>query len=416
MFTTNISEGSHCQFLFGKEGIKFETIEIEETLKEIESISIQAFKDKNIFLFDALAANDQCHFIAQIVSDLYTRTKKEEFSLKKGDRSPESKFIQLTVLLSSLFLRNKEQTLPFLCPKKETKHLYSLLKNESIKSEARKQLSEIIRAYVASQFTNVLDDVQKELKSLSEETGLNNYGKSVLHAYPKFSGVMLLMQKEKASPVIFKIKVLCPEGTHTQLFGAKNFKSLLTPLDQQTNLDFASSAIVVEGIANRTGKEFHFSNFNTNRSLCPQGFMSEDPKKTIVTSEGKKKVHLKDKYCSLCTSCPTGEKCKSFSQYLHDVNSLKLTPEKVLMHGGADFTAENQITYKDSFFAEKGNYPCLTKIFLVHQKQSLKLGISCKNPEVLMIEHVYPDTVGHAVKTKRLLDSKPLELLKKENF
>lgn len=420
---------THCSFLFARQAIELGLKEEETTeiLQKFETRSLRAIRQGELFLFDALGGNDQCHLVAWMISMVYLRFLEGNFKAQEKDRSPDSRLIQLAFVLSTLFFRNKENTLKALFAEESpatVKAMAHFIGNPSIMQEGKQQLAQIVNRYVQKNLFLQMklrepSKLISELTELAKENLVIQYKHStlVLFCYPKFTGVLLLLQifNDIQIPIVFKIKVLCAKGQHLQVYcTGKDGKTLMQPNDLSTT--YQGPALVVEGFA-ANEKIASMDDYKLARAFCPHGLFSDKAnakiKIKVSTLEKTGRIHSHDASCELCHPCSDSD-CPDLQLQSKQLERIEATAHDILRMIAADFTLECQPEYVKRFFTPSSSYPFLARLFQETHDQASKYGLTAKNPSTFLIEHVYPDTFERALKSPRLLDSQPLALIKKE--
>lgn len=421
---------THCSFLFARQAIDLGLKEEEtaEILQKLETRSLRAIRQGELFLFDALGGNDQCHLVALMISMVYLRFLEGNFKAQEKDRSSDSRLIQLAFVLSTLFFRNKENTLKALFAEESPatiKAMAHFIGNPSIMQEGKQRLAQIVDRYVQENLSFQMEKSKEpgrllsELKELSKENLVIQYKHSTLglFCYPKFTGVLLLLQifNDIQIPIVFKIKVLCAKGQHLQVYcTGKDGKTLMQPNDLST--PHQGPALVVEGFA-ANEKIAAMDDYKLARAFCPHGLFSDkaNAKIKIKTSDIERtgRIHANDASCALCLPCSDSD-CPDLQLQSKRLERIEATAHDILRMIAADFTLECQPEYVKRFFTSSSSYPFLARLFQETHDQASKDGLTAKHPSTFLIEHVYSDTLEHALKSPRLLDSQPLSLIKKE--
>lgn len=354
----------------------------KELINIINKVSIDCFQKGHLFLFDARGRNNQCHLGALMITNAYTRFKKDG----KLDES-DQRLIQVSFMLSTLFRHVSKELLASFFTEKEIKGMEKLLQDRKINQACTLQFALEIKNFISTQLKL---SPHQELIRINQEPNLHETPKSTLYCYPKFAGVFF-MEDKVHTPLVLKIKVLCPKGKHLECYVAPTIKDPFLPA-KKCDLP-PSGAIVIEGFANRQGLP-SFDVYMQQRTKCTQNFFAEK---------------FNAEKCSLCTDCPG--KCEEIDTYRSEFTKRALNGAEILKMASADFTNSLQTDFVKRFFTNS-TYPELSKLFKECLEAANRYGVTADHATLLGIEHVYPDELHHAINSSRLLDQSPALLAK----
>ncbi|CUI16510.1 hypothetical protein PNK_0885 [Candidatus Protochlamydia naegleriophila] len=426
--TETCTQQTYCSFLFNKSA---EELEINSQIAEhvfgaLEERAITLFQKGQLSYFDALGGNNQCHLVASLITNIYQHYLKGYLNIEKGGRKPENQFLQLTFLISSIFFRRKEETLKLLFLEQslkslnlKAKDLSLILSAPNVLQESKRLLSQHIQTYIIKTLNSFPqssleeETLLQELKSLTSEDRLFSGSKTgkELYCYPKFSGVLVLMQRlEKLpTPLIFKAKVLCEHGQRLKKFGCMRGQDVLKPLEELDLKDQAPS-LIVEGFS-ASNTNINMEAYGTLRAFCPHSLLGDKPGSKASFLSHKGFIHKLDTHCKACTPCQD-DHCQSLQLLGKKIEELALSGFDLLNLVSADFTADCQPEYVKRFFADSSDYPILSKLFKEAHQKAGEYGLSSNNPSTFLIEHLYADTIEHAKSPKRFLDAPGIEHVK----
>lgn len=426
---------THCDFLFEKsaEELQINPQLAEQAFGALEEKAITLFQKGHLSYFDALGGNNQCHLVATLITSLYQHYLNGDLELKKGGRKPENRLLQLSFLIGSIFFKRKENTLKILFSEEslkllnlKAKDLSSVLSAPTVLQESKKLLSLYIKAHILKTFDSLPSSsheesgLMQELKSLASEDDLfcgSKKGKE-LYCYPKFSGVLVLMERLKtlSIPLIFKAKVLCEHGHRLKNYGCLHGQDVLKPLEE-IDLEGRNPSLIIEGFS-APNRDINMEAYGKMRAFCPHSLLGDTPgtKTRFLSHQGT--IHKLDSNCTACTPCQN-EGCQSHRLLSEKIEKLALTGFDLLHLVSADFTADCQSDYAKRFFTDSPDYPLLSKLFKEAHQKSRELGLSSQKPSTFLIEHLYADTIENAKKPRRFLDAPGIahvkEMLKSEN-
>ena len=312
------------------------------------------------------------------MAEIYTRFKEDPEKLTGEDK----RFLILCFLVSNVFRQSVEQMIDVLrlSNKKEKgrlKNFVSLCSRKAL-TKLHKSMHQFTRENLVLA-KGVGKEISTELHTLHESPHLGKSRRGFLR-FPKFAGVILLLDrmKEQNFSFVFKIRVLCGKGFHSLP---------ISRVGCDKNEDQA--VLVVEGVALNNGPSFE--QYKVIRDVQP-GFFGN----------GK---------ASPYPPCPDGKGC-SIAQN-HQKQFGELSAEQLLLAAGADFSSQLQLEDVQRFFSQKGEstLPHLAELFDDRLKQALKLKVSVKSPQLFVVEHVIPDTGKAALTDSRLLDTPPEKLI-----
>lgn len=411
---------TYCGFLFEKSAEELQINKpqlAEQAFSVLEDKAMTLFQQGQLSYFDALGGNNQCHLVASLISTIYQQHVNGELDLKKGGRKPENRLLQLSFLISSIFFKQKTDTLKLLFPeqslqslKLKAKDLSHILSAPAVLQESKRLLSLHIKTYILKIFDSLPSSsseksaLMQELKVLAEKEELfygSKKGKE-LYCYPKFSGVLVLMELLQTSPVplLFKTKVLCEHGYRLKSYACLNGNDVLKPLETIDLKGSNSPCLIIEGFS-VPNRDLNMKDYGEIRAFCPHSLL----RKTGTT-------HKIDTACKACTPCKE-ERCQSHQQVSETIEQFALTGFKLLHLVSADFTADCQPEYHTRFFKKASNYPILTSLFEEALQKSSEYGLSSKAPFTFLIEHLYANSIEHAKKPARFLDAPGIEHVKK---
>lgn len=434
METSVLLQQTHCRFLFEKSA---EELQINPQLAEqafgvLEDKAITLFQQGRLSYFDALGGNNQCHLVASLITTIYQQHIHGELNLKKGERKPENRLLQLSFLIGSIFFKQKTDTLKLLFPEQslqsldlKAKDLSLILSAPTVLQESKRLLSLHIKAYILKTLDSLprssheKSGLMQELEVLAQEENLfcgSKKGKE-LYCYPKFSGVLVLIEHLKTCPIplIFKAKVLCEHGHRLKSYGCLDGQNVLKPLEE-IDLDDHSPSLIIEGFS-APNRDLNMENYGKIRAFCPHSLLGDTPgsKTRFLSHQGT--IHKLGSTCKACTPCKE-EECQSLQQLSEKIEQFALTGFHLLHLVSADFTADCQSEYHTRFFNHSSDYPILSKLFEVAHQKSHECGLSSEAPFTFLIEHLYADSIEHT-KPGRFLDSPGIEhvkkMLKREN-
>lgn len=352
--------------------------EAEGFLESIAKKAIQLFESGQLVYFDAVTSNNQCQLVALRIASLYQTNVRGNLK--------DQRFLVLCFLLCTCFNRNKKLLSDLLIPEngERKKALNQFLNSKELHLAAKQSLVLNIHEFIIDSLIrlNGHEDsaVLKELARMAEERDLVNG----LITYPKFAGVLVMarLAEEARISLVQKVKMQCPKGVHTACIAGSS--------------DTQAPVIVIEGFASTE----YPNRYLEARRECPEGLFG--------TSDAKKK-HANG--CAACTPC--AENCLDFARSQH----TSMSPVMILKAAGADFTLHIQPELCDKYFLkENTKYPELCKLFHEHLKMAQTMGLSLQSGKHFVVEHCYPDIGLYTLEGKRLLDTKPEELMKQRGL
>jgi hypothetical protein len=390
-------------------GTIFKTEKEQRFYNLVSQQALKLFSSGHLVFFDAMTHNNQCHLLALRITELYQKHKN--FSNLTIE---EKQFITSSFLITSCFNRNKKLMRDLFAKEikdpQELKQLNAFLNETEVINFSRQQAVQSTYNYVINLINRlqVKDQslILKELSFIANEKDQVLEGKQQFSffTFPKFSGVVLLIEQLKQTsqpiPIIFKMKIQCPEGNHTKLFISQGKDPFFNEWKGEEVKSFEElPVIVVEGFASPLEQP---QKYFENREKCPSGFFS-----SVKKHENKKNT------CSACQESQDNE-CSSLKTQKESFDKIKHLGCKILLAEGADFTRIIQKNFVDKYFCENPESPCpnLQKLFQEHQQIAIENGLSSDNGKTFVIEHVFADLGKYALSSKRLLDTRPEILLR----
>jgi hypothetical protein len=353
---------SICFYLFGKEANELfpkedEAFVNESFAKVMHAVDdLVASKRESLILFDPTAFNNQCHLYALLAA-----------------QGKEKKFFYLSFFLCYGFLA--DATLMEKVVKAEGKEFKRFLRD-----------TEGVRANAARSALNCLFEEQMKETSDSELCALANEdlqltykGKEQLYTFPKFAGVVYLIDavaKDKI-PLVFKVKVVTKEGTGSFSFSKHDIQKL----------DPAAPAIVFEMMA--TGEELSYLECHDIAVKC--------------FNHSRRNIRSKDRHPSKADCLFCSPKRVDVAPFKERFIPILEETEEMLLALGADFTIQKQESFLPFFKMEK--YPRLMALFQRAVPKIQDCFLSRNKSMNLTVSHVYADCAKYAAGEELIIDS-----------
>lgn len=364
------------------------------------NIAFLSRKENDGFPFiDPVAFNNQCHLYSFLACQI-KMNYKEKSEEEKLEQTQENRFLHLAFFLSYTFLIDRNlfcQTIEA-AEKKEgmTFSENKTLFHSFIKSDASGALIRTTRLSLNNLFERTIKGIleasqeksalYKELYLLSLEDLRLPVGRSqiTLFTFPKIAGVAFLIQEQIS--FIIKTKVVNSDGTNHHLIYQRN-----------SSEDEDAPVLVFEAM---TSEEYSIQQYIEIAKRCPSYF-ERNPSKKQRHGEG---------CCPFCNPVKI-----DVAPYLDRYREATQCIEECLYALGADFVKEIQPEFV-KFFNNSEKYPLLTKIYQKALTHINRLGLSMERPLAFTIDHVYPDSLKHALSSNFRMESSPEDYLKARNF
>lgn len=359
---------STCHYLFNREAKELFPNEdeefVEESLKKIVEVidNLIASRPEALFIFDPMGFNNQCHLYALFVAQGSNR-----------------KFLYLSVFLSYAFLADSKLFEKMICKelKAPSKEFRLFLKDvEGVRTRAaRAALNVLFEQHLKETLC-----AETELANLAGENLQLKDGNESLYTFPKFAGVVFLIDaiRSEKIPLIFKVKVMTKEGNSTFSYASCDVQKL----------DPATPVIVFEMIATGEGLSYLECHEIAKKCFyhCRRNIRSKDR-------------HKQNESCHFCS--PKKVDVIPFKNRLLPI--IERTDE-MLLALGADFILQKQGTFLP-FFSDEDKFPELTALFKKSVPDIEKFGLSRSEQLNLTVSHVYTDCAKYAASDALVIDA-----------
>ncbi len=373
----------------------------------LERQALYEIKQGNIYLFDGMPGNNQCHINALIVGHIY-----QEWLISKNDALLEQnkRYLALNLLLCSAFSSYPERihlayrirdilkatangiSNSIVKPKNCVQMLISKnstlsWNNEEFLLQAKKELAHMTMHYIRSLLENVDSDAI-ELKKVADQIG----SQEEITVYPKLPGVLLFLTLNKLYniPVVLRAKHICNHATTVITFWVQD--NSIVPIDSmQLPANTSVPIIVIDTIASAREDVKMFTQFNEIRKQCPGNF--------LFPAGSKKGGH------TCCVNCNVSNQpaCSCLANWKEELLSLRF--DEVMMAIAACFMQTLQPHLLETLHDCKHLLTLLSKSLVY----ACEHHTSTNDIKCLFIEHMYPATIAQ-LQQKRLTDSSTQEL------
>jgi len=321
------------------------------------------------FLFDPTALNNQCHLFSLLMA--------------QKEQPVDRRFFYHLFILSHAFVSNPklqdqicQKALREMSQSSPNQELSTFLKHPDTVSP-RLKASRVALGQLFMEHMQKASD--PELRSmLSENLQLETTNRSgTVDTIPKFAGVSHFLETlaKENIPLVFKVKVITPQGTGT-------FSHCNQPLH---TLPPETPVVVVEMMA--PSRELSFQDCVSLMTKCPS-FVFRSMKKSDLHPESS---------CLFCT-----ENQVDVTPYQQDLAPVLSKPRKMLLALAADFVCEEQKPFVRLFTDTR--FPKMMRLF--HQTIP-KIGqykLSRTERGHRSVFHVYPDCASEAAKPTMLMN------------
>jgi len=338
----------------------------EKQLALIASKAFEHFNRGNLFFFDANIGNNQCHIGALITVRLYNRLVVNGAGASEESLPfPDAKFLLLSFMISNCFKHSIKPMLAAFEPQKFSRKMGNRMNQMIVrcKKTVQNRLDRIIRGRFIELLQRLPESaLKKEIVFLAEK----KIEEGNIFEFPKFPSLFPFLQvvEEEKTPVIIKVKLICPSGFHLQ---TRTFHHNGNP----------EGAVVIEAAGVLGSKTF--IDTHLLRENCSKGFFFE----------GKRN---EEHSCQSCRPC-TDKECRT-PEHLLGIEDLR----EFLLQDGVYFTR----TLQREDHQEMVEMSVLNKLMQQYKKK-----------KTVFIEHAFPDDAEAAKGSPRLLDRIPIELVQK---
>lgn len=356
----------------------------------------------NLYWLDPNIGNDQCHWSSLMLAEICCKQL-----LNEKLSEDEELYITLCLLLSTSLAnnKNKEKLSELVTPSQAQNTLKnniraqinSIINNKNIILNAKKLCNNLLLNYTLKAIDEEVETANEENRPLLKEIKLvidDKIKKNLLCLtdidennqivrIPKIIGIVpwILRIKRLGLPIVYKIKVVHPNGVHSVvMLGNKNDSQKLPTM-------------VIEGVA----CDQPFSNYANTRKNCLNNLWNPN----TISSHS----------CGCCQKCSEGEDCKVLIKQQEELS--KIPTDDIILAISASFTQTNQIDYVNNIIT---NTNLIKETYEKYLKLAKETGLNYKKPDLLVIEHIHTDIGARTLQTDRLVDtnwSKTLEKLYK---
>lgn len=410
---------SNCEYLFGKNAVEVfynnngkgaaeKTAFIDECLDLMMRINEYILTHKNGFvLIDPKASNNQCHLYAlraaQIQAAYSAKTEEERFA-----QTEENRFLHLSLFLSYSLAGDADHLIEVV---KKTIHAMGVKKprqyqrfeaflrdkDKLLEKAARKALNRVFEQHLKEVLAQPSEEnprLRAELLQLAQEnlqiTSGSKARASTLYTYPKFAGVVHLVDviaKEKI-PFVIKVKVITKDGVAE------------TPITAfRGEIQDDTPVLVFEGIA--TDGSFPFAYCRKEAKKCPSYFFRNNKAEDL---------HADGKNCFFCKKTTV-----DIEPYRQRLQQVMESSREMFYALGADFIMQNQKVFQP-LFAMPEKYPLLSEMFTEAISKIEELGLGMLNPKTFTVCHVRMDTGVHALSDQLVIERSPQVFLKERGL
>ncbi len=414
-----MSSQSICNYLFNKDAASLfptkDSAFVNQSLQTLMGVidHLVTSNSEALFILDPTAFNNQCHLYALIVAQAINQAKVQSVvtttipcvvgspttpvpdpvgkALQGCTESVDRRFLYHSFFLSYAFLTD-----PKLLDKVACKALTAMkAKEPSMEFRTFLKDPESLRTHASRQALNLLfaEHMKRTLSTgegplYSELAAVANAdlqlapssGKGTLYTFPKFAGVVYMMDtfvKERIS-LLFKVKVVTKEGTGSFVYSSQNVKAL----------DSANPVVVFEMVA--TGEGLSYVECRDIAKRCPTHSRRH---------QSNKDRHDPKVACLFCAPSKV-----NVAPYQQRFEPVLARANEMFSALGADFVQQNQQDFLP-FFSNRKKFPQLTALFEAGVPNIEQLFLSMTTPLNMSVSHVYADCASHASRDALVIDA-----------
>lgn len=349
--------------------------------QSIETKAEEFFREGKLFFFDPMTHTDICHLAAYRVASLAL------------DQNFKKEYLVPSFLIHSGSIRERKNITHFARVPDE-RGCNTFLSMKKTMDIAKKLVIQEMNSFLIEGFEETLpkegESLVREMRALLERSSSED-------PYPKFVGVLHLLEllQKQPIPILLKVKVLGNEGSKVLSFLVEHATDTPRPLlEEDRQRLFERPFLVMEALASLHKP---IGELMRSRMSCCHSLFH-------VSSIQK---HGEQEECVHCHE--EGERLEEDMQQVCQ-ELTRLSFQDILKAAGAAFTDECQ---------KNGRMRVLQSGLREEFERSLRFAdehfISRSAfPSCFMVEHMYADASLFALSSRRLVDTTPKELAAKE--